>query len=388
MKKAIKKALCLLLVLSVVLTCTSVLAACLPETETPQNEPEMVSFTDGMGRNITLDVANVEKVVCVGAGALRLYSYVGDMSKLCAVEEIEGSRTSGRISLRAYQIANEELFASLINEGKTAGAGGPQAQELKTETLIKLKPDVVFSCLTMSVEDIEAAETALGCPIVTLKYGQKKAFSNELIASLEMIGKVCKTGTRVKEITDYIAYLKADILSLTEGKSSKKVYLACNSNWGVKGFLSTAKNYPIFTISGINNVMDVASVVLDSDGFADMEAVIASDADAIILDAGGLQTFKNAYLEDGSLLPSQLSAMSAFANKEVYLMMPNNAYDANVEMYFVNAYYAMSVAFDVDIDIEAKTKEITKKFVGKELYSDLMISGGYRKMNLPDEWAD
>ena len=376
----IKKIVGFILALSILASCAAFCAGC----DIDLTEYDL-TFTDMAGREISLTPSKVQKVVCVGAGALRLYSYVGDMDKLCAVEEIEGSRTSGRISLRAYQIAYEDLFKDLIEEGKTAGAGGPAAQELKTEILAKLEPDVVFSCLTMDADKIAESEKIIGCPIVTLAYGKQKAFSEQLLDSLTIIGEVCGTQERAEELCNYITATKADIAAQAADKTGKKVYLACNSNWGVKGFLSTAKNYPLFTISGIPNVMDDPSMLVNSDGYADLEAVVASDADVIILDAGGYNVFKGEYNEVGSNLPEALQGMSAFAAKEVYQIMPNNAYDANVEMYFINAYYCLNVAYGLDIDIEQKAKEITQKFLNKAMYDELLILGGYRQLDLPAE---
>lgn len=38
----------------------------------------------------------VQRVVCIGAGALRLYSYIGDVSLLCGVEDIDNETLSER----------------------------------------------------------------------------------------------------------------------------------------------------------------------------------------------------------------------------------------------------------------------------------------------------
>ncbi|MBR1748118.1 MAG: ABC transporter substrate-binding protein [Clostridia bacterium] len=341
-----------------------------------------LTVTDLAGRTLLLNRDKIQKVVCVGAGSLRLYSYVADLAKIIAVEDIEKTRTTGRVSYRAYQIANEELFATL----PSAGVGGPQAQILNKERLTELSPDVVFSCLSLTADELLDAERAIGCPIVTLKYGPQKAFSEELLQSLELIGKVMKTEVRATEVVDYIKSLKADLATIAQGKTSAKIYLGCNSNWGMKGFLSTSKNYPIFTVSGIANVMDGDTMVVSSDGYADLEAVVSSDADKIILDAGGLAVFKGEYEEVGGHLSSTLAEMKAFADKEVYLMMPNNAYDANVETCFINAYFALNVAYELDIDIRAKAEEITSFFLHKSLYDDIVTYGGYQKLDLPDVW--
>ena len=380
MKKTLQKTFVIVLALALLAGCVAIFASC--GKKDGDNE---VTVTDLAGREISVTPNKISRVVCVGAGALRLYSYVGDMEKIYAVEEIEGSRTSGRVSLRAYQIAYEEQFKKLIADGKTAGAGGPMAQKLNVEVLADLEPDLVFSCLSLTADVLSAGEKAIGCPIVTLKYGAEKAFSKEIESSLKVIDTLCGKDNKADKLIDYMHELKADIQAKATGKTSKSVYLACNSNWGVKGFLSTSKNYPLFTVSNITNVMDDAKNTV-TDGYADLEAVVTSDAERIILDAGGLETFKGEYNEQGSLLPTALDGMQAFRNKEVYLMMPNNAYDANVETYFINAYYALSVAYDLEIDMQEKANEITKKFLGKELYNDITIYGGYQKLNLPDVW--
>lgn len=380
----VKKLTITILVIVLLVACLSIFAACNIDFDDIE-----VTFKDMKGREFTLKPADVQKVVCVGAGALRLYTYVGDMSKLYAVEEIEGSRT-GFVSVRPYQIAYENQFKALIAEGKTAGAGGPQAQVLQTEILAQLEPDVVFSCLTLETSVIEDAEKAIGCPIVTLAYGKEKAFSNELKESLGIISLVCGTEARAAEVVVAMEALEADIKAKAKDKTSATVYLGCNSNWGKKGFLSTSKNYPIFTISGIKNVMDETGMAISDAGMANLEQVVTSDTTKIILDAGGLSIFKADYTDTGSTLPATLATMTAFAGKEVYLMMPNNAYDANVEMYFINAYYALSVAYGVAIDMPTQANEILEIFYGegKVTYDDVKMYGGYQKLNLPDVWPE
>ena len=378
----VKKLTITILVIVLLVACLSIFAACNIDFDDIE-----VTFKDMKGREFTLKPADVQKVVCVGAGALRLYTYVGDMSKLYAVEEIECSRT-GFVSVRPYQIAYENEFKAIIEAGRTAGPGGPQAQVLQTEILAQLEPDVVFSCLTLETSVIEDAEKAIGCPIVTLAYGKEKAFSSELKSSLGIISLVCGTEARAAEVVVAMEALEADIKAKAKDKTSATVYLGCNSNWGKKGFLSTSKQYPIFTISGIKNVMDEDGKTISGAGMADLEQVVTSDTTKIILDAGGLSIFEHDYKETGSELPATLATMTAFAGKEVYLMMPNNAYDANVEMYFINAYYALSVAYGIEIDMPTQAKEILDLFYGegKVTYDDVKMYGGYQKLNLPDVW--
>ena len=399
----IRKIACILSVVLVLALMLSMFVACTnkktenstPSGDTPATKNE-ITVTDMFNRQHTIDTNAINRVVCVGAGSLRLYTYVGDMNKIVAVEKIEQNAVMSQmfISKRPYQVANSEQFVSLINAGKTVGNGGPLAQVLNIDAIWDQDPDIVFSTLSLSNDDLATAEQQLGCPIVSLKYGKQKAFSQEMIDSIQLIGRIMNAETKATTLTTYMTSLKQDLASKTQ-QSGKSVYLACNSNWGTKGFLSTSQSYPLFTISGIANVMDATGITL-TDGFADMEAVLNANSDVILLDAGGLATFKADYEDAGSLLPGQLSGLDAWTNKEVYLMMPNNAYDANVEMYFINAYYALTVAYPTvygatgtnPINIETKANEILAAFYGANriTYNDITLYGGYQKLNLPDEW--
>ena len=44
----------------------------------PAGESGEITVTDGIGREVTVTPGSYQRVVCIGAGALRMYSYVGD----------------------------------------------------------------------------------------------------------------------------------------------------------------------------------------------------------------------------------------------------------------------------------------------------------------------
>ena len=107
MKKA--KLLSLLLALAMLLS----LAACgaapaetpaateapVEATEAPAESAE-ITVTDLIGREITVTPGSYQRVVCIGAGALRLYSYIGDAALLCGVEDIDNETLSERRQVR------------------------------------------------------------------------------------------------------------------------------------------------------------------------------------------------------------------------------------------------------------------------------------------------
>ena len=60
----------------------SVGAECFAESETA----DAVTVTDNIGREVTIIPGSYQRVVCIGAGALRMYCYIADVSLLCGVK--------------------------------------------------------------------------------------------------------------------------------------------------------------------------------------------------------------------------------------------------------------------------------------------------------------
>ena len=114
-------------------------------TEAPAESAE-ITVTDLIGREITVTPGSYKRVVCIGAGALRLYSYIGDVSLLCGVEDIDNETLSERPKMfdsvaRPYVLAHSDVFASL----PSCGVGGPNAQSPEAEKILTCEPDIVIS---------------------------------------------------------------------------------------------------------------------------------------------------------------------------------------------------------------------------------------------------
>lgn len=93
---------------------------------------------------------------------------------------------------------------------------------------------------------------------------------------------------------------------------------------------------------------------------------------------------KPLYAED----PTMFDACKAWQNGEVYLEMAYNAYYTNYEIALINTWFiAKTVYPDLfeDIDITAKTNEITEMFLGEELANAIFSCpssfGGYQKID-------
>ena len=135
-----------------------------------------ITVTDMIGREVAVIPGSYQRVVCIGAGALRMYSYIGDVGLLCGVEDIDNTSLAERPKMfdsvaRPYMLAYGDAFTAL----PSCGVGGPQAQTAEAEKILACEPDIVIS----EYEDVEkedALQEQLGVPVITLKAGPGGVF--------------------------------------------------------------------------------------------------------------------------------------------------------------------------------------------------------------------
>lgn len=341
--------------------------------------------TDMIGRTVKVNPGSYKKVVCIGAGALRLYSYVGDVNLLSGVEDIDNISLSNRpkmfdTSARPYFIANKETFKTL----PSCGVGGPSAQKAEAEKILECNPDLIIS----EYEDVTIANSLqekTGVPVITLKYGYKGVFDENIQNSISLLGTILKEEERANKLNKYIADQKQIISDRTKDLvSNESVYICGLGNWGTTNHLMTAQNYEPLNVAHANNV--VKDLAKDGIGPIDAEKLISlgENIDKMFIDAAAI---KNISLED-SKTKTTLESIKAWENKEVYLQMPYNAYYTNVEIALANTwFYAKTIYGDAfkDIDMTAKTNEITKEFLNKEIADEIFKCptsfGGYQKID-------
>lgn len=332
-------------------------------TVAPQNSDAETEIVDLLGRTVNVP-EKIERVACIGSGALRLYSYIGDMTKLCGVESCEYGYL---ISVRPYQLLSAELFASL----PSIGAGGPSGTP-DAEALAQAAPDVIFSLYTQDVSAMDELQAKTGIPVVVLSYGETEAFDADLLTSVTLMGKILGREERAAEVVDYIAKLTDDLDRRTRyipDADKKTVYLGCHTNYGTHGIGSSTANYSLFNAVHAINVLDV-------NGFhgyqksLDLETIITMNPDVIIIDAAGIDLLREEYAEN----PAAFALLKAFRNDDVYVQMPYNAYFTNLEIAYADAYYIGKVLYPdafADVDLAAKFDEISVALLGAPCYEQL-----------------
>lgn len=366
----------LFLVLSILLS------GCNMVNSSTNNEIEVV---DMINRKVNIKAGSYSRVVCIGAGALRMYSYIGDVNKLCGVEDIDNDSLANRPKMfdsvsRPYFIANKDVF----NKLPSCGVGGPNAQSAEAEKILSCNPDIIIS----EYEDVskaDALQKQVGVPVITLRYGSKGIFDGNVKNSLSLLGKVFNQENRANELNNYINNEKETISNRVKNVTEKKkVYICGLGNWGTTDYLMTAQNYEPFNVCNIDNVIND----LPNDGIQKIEkekfVSLGNDIDIMIIDAAAVKNIKPLYKNDNTIF----SSCKAWINNEVYLQMAYNAYYTNLETALINTWFNAKVVYPSlfsDIEMNAKTNEVTNMFLNKELANQINSYpnsfGGYQKID-------
>lgn len=371
-----KKSALILLMIIVTLSSLFAFSAC----DKDKGSANGKTVTDLLGREVTVP-EKINRVVCIGAGSLRLYTYVGDLSKLVGVEDVDkdGTGVGATLSIRPYKMVNKDLFNSL----PSCGMGGPQGSA-DAEKILALNPDIVFSLYTSDKAAMDDLQQKIGKPVVVLSYGKTEAFDANVKKSIALLGDILNRKERANELLSFISDTETYLSSIGEGidKDNKAtVYLGCQSNYGTHGIESSSANYSIFDVSKIRNV-------LDENGYKgyqkslDLEKLVKMNPQRIILDAGGLYILKTQLKEK----PDFFNNLSAFKNGEIYLQMPYNAYYTNLETAYADAYFDAWVQYHdiapekLNFDYVEKAREIYTLFLGKDCYDDVaaQMYGGFQ----------
>lgn len=361
-----------------------------PETaapETTEAAPAEITVTDMIGREVTVTPGSYQKVVCIGAGALRMYSYIANVNLLCGVEDIDNTTLEERPKMfdavaRPYVLAYGDVFSTL----PSCGVGGPMAQTAEAEKILSCAPDIVIS----EYEDVEkedALQEQLGVPVITLKAGPKGVFDDAFAGSMKLLGTIFGEEEKADALVSFVERETAEIKSRTSNIADADkpgVYICGLGNWGTTNHLMTAQNYVSFNIAGVKNV--VSGMATDGIQPIEKEAFVAlgDDMDIIIMDAAAVKNIAPLYQED----PTMFDTCKAWTNGEVYLEMAYNAYYTNYEIALINTWFVAKTVYPelfADIDLTAKTNEVTKTFLGQELAEQISACpssfGGYQKID-------
>ena len=367
------------------------------ETEDRMSEAEngrKVTISDMIGRQVEIVPGSYQHVVCIGAGALRMYSYIGDVSLLSGVQDIDNTALENRPQMfdgvaRPYVIAYEDVFSKL----PSCGVGGPNAQAAEAEKIIACDPDIVLAEYEDSEKE-DALQEQLGVPVLTVRVGPKAVFDDAFASSMTMLGTVFGREDKAEMLLSFVESEKEDIVKRTADIAAGDrpgVYICGLGNWGTTNHLMTAQNYYPFTAANVRNVV----ADLDADGIQPIEEEkfisLGADMDIMIMDAAAVKNIRPLYQEDRTMFDT----CKAWQDGEVYLQMAYNAYYTNFETALANTWFIGKTVYPdrfEDIDMADKTNEITKAFLGQELADEIFACpasfGGYQKIDTENFFSE
>ena len=359
-----------------------------PAEEPITAEPAEITVTDMIGREVTVTPGSYTRVVCIGAGALRMYSYVGDVALLCGVEDIDNTSLAERPKMfdsvaRPYMLAYGESFAAL----PSCGVGGPQAQTAEAEKILACEPDIVIS----EYEDVEkedALAEQLGVPVITLKMGPGGVFDESFLGTLRLLGVVFGSEEKAEALVSFIESERAEIEKRTADIPEEEkpgVYICGLGNWGTTNHLMIGtEKYIVCRVANVKNVVTGLEGAAIQPIEEELFVSLGEDMDIIIMDAAAVKNIKPLYAEN----PAMFDTCKAWQNGEVYLEMAYNAYYTNCEIALINTWFIAKTVYPdrfEDVDMTAKTNEITQAFFGMDLGEQIAAApssfGGYQKID-------
>lgn len=318
------------------------------------------TILDAKGREVEIPYG-VERIVCVGVGALRYSCYVGAADRVVAVEDYETKPGMSRL----YNYVNFDKFKDLPVIG-TNGEPFP-------EEIIQVDPQVIVMSLSASVDpDDLSAQT--GTPVVVVP-GSDTTLDDKAYETIRILGELFQLEQRAAELTQYLKGVQADLDQRTANipeEEKPTVYVGGVSFKGHHGFEGTEAHYGPFQLIHANNLADTTE---QTGAFnIDLEKVLQWDPQIIFLDFNGMDLINEDYAKN----PDFYNALTAVREGKVYSQISFRSSASNLETALADAYYAGTVMFPeafADVDMQSKAGEIYEMLLGSNPYEDLKEAG-------------
>ena len=329
-------------------------------TVSEETTPERRVITDGIDRNVEIPYS-VERIVCVGVGALRYTCYVGGADRVVGVEDYETKPGMSRL----YNYVNFDLFQNLPVTGTN---GEPFVEEI-----INVDPQVIVMSSYASQDPDELSQKT-GIPVVVVP-GSDTTLDEKAYVTIRILGELYQLEDRAEDLTAYLKSIQKDLDDRTASiaeDAKPTCYVGGVSFKGHHGFEGTEAYYGPFELIHAKNL---ANTTDQTGAFnIDVEQVLSWDPEIIFLDFNGM----NLINEDYGAHPEFYNALTAVQEGKVYSQISFRSSASNLETALADAYYAACVMYPQqfqDIDPVEKAGEIFTKLLGSNPYHDLEEAG-------------
>ncbi len=314
-----------------------------------EEDLETIQVKDMAGREVDVP-ENVESIVAVGSGCMRLIAYMEATDLLAGVEEYEQGDSMGR----PYALANPQL-----SEKESIGPihGGDM------ELITAQEPDVIFRA--SSAEEADRYQERTGIPTIDLSVGDLGGNRDEFYGSLRLIGEVLDKEGRANEIIDFVDSNIEDLQDRTKDillEEKPDVYVGGVLHRGAHDLRSTYSDYAPFEFV---NAKNVAGDLETDHAMVNEEAILEWDPEIVFVDMGS-------HTRDMiDLSNPDYQEIKAFQEGNLYGILPYNWHHINYGTVLASSFYVGSVLYPEefsDIDTEEKADEIYEVLVGEPVY--------------------
>ncbi|RNE91510.1 ABC transporter substrate-binding protein [Marichromatium sp. AB31] len=304
-----------------------------------------------------------QRLLAIGPGALRLLTYLAVADRLVGVEDFERRA----LTTSSYRYA----LPTGIDALPSIGPGGPGRMP-DLEQVLRLRPDLVAAA-ALDDQQLQALRARAGVELLVLDYGDTGILRiDELIGSLQALGEAVGRGQRAAQLVAALTD-ELDALHRRVGATPPvAAYLGGVSMQGSHGLTSTQAGHQPLRWAGAQNLADRAGPA--GHLFLDREQLLLWDPPVLFIDGGGLAGILTEYARD----PGFYHRLRAVRTGQVWLTLPFNAYNTNVENALVNAWMMAKVLHPealADIDIGARAGAIMRAFLGTDIMPALAEHG-------------
>jgi iron complex transport system substrate-binding protein len=334
---------------------TALFAMAVQEEASPR---EAVVITDMRGRSVSVP-GEIDSIIALGAGSLRLISYLDAVEMVVAVEDQGHGREKTVHDF--FHLATYRLAHPGLRERPSIGSAENH------EGIITAAPDLVISS-TVDVGQLDQLQAVLGIPVFAIdadvELMEREAFFHQLMS----LGTVLGREKRAAELTMGIEKILADLEARAElVREPKRAYAGGMMFYGPADLLRTTGDYLPFDLTGTRNVMPTSPAGNRQPYMTSMEDLIAASPDYAFIDAANINLARSGFMTNRQVLEEQVPA---FANREVYTNFVYKYYGTNWENQLINVYHAGKVLYPQlfeDISVKEKAEEIWSLFFGLPL---------------------
>jgi len=329
---------------------------------------ETGGIRDATGKILKI-AAKVDRVICSGAGCLRLLTYLQAHDRIVAVDSIE--RRGSPVDARPYAIANPQLKTYPVF-GEFRGWDNPELI-----AGLRPQPQIIFKIAGGRGQDPGGLQKKTSIPVVVLEYGNLTNGRKRLDKTLRLIGKVMEKSERAEKVIAYFDALESDLKKRTIDLPTDRrhmCYIGGLAHSGPHGLQSTDPSFAPFVFTNARNVVGESIGDVLSHAVVAKEQILAWDPEFIFLDSSTLRLQAGANALDQLRNDTVYQSLSAVRKRHVYGLFPSSSYNQNYDAVFANAYYVGKVLYPerfADVDPLAMAEEISTFLNGGPAFAAL-----------------